>query len=194
MTCAMPSLWTALDERDHYTALHGNRTAGIALEIGCSLGLDQQKLEHLRIAAILHDIGKIGIPDSILLKPSTLDAREWEIMKTHSARGARILSARHNERGQTMHKEIVEAVRHHHEYFDGSGYPDGLKGHNIPLLARILCLVDGYDAMTTTRPYHTPLSHDQAMIALTNESARQADPQLLDVFQQVIAISCYRAS
>jgi len=193
MTCTMLPLWTALDERDHHTALHGTRTAGIALEVGHYLDLDPRQLNHLRIAATLHDLGKIGIPDDILRKPGKLDDHEWDVMKTHSMRGVRILSARKNSLGEAADQEVIETVRHHHEHFDGCGYPDGVKGDNIPLLARILSLVDSYDAMTSARPYRVPLTHERAMMVLAEESGRRSDPRILDVFQRVIPISRYRA-
>ncbi|MHB8255512.1 MAG: HD-GYP domain-containing protein [Acidiferrobacter sp.] len=193
MSCAMLPLWTALDERDHGTALHTARTAGVAREMGQALALDPDQLEHLHIAATLHDIGKIGIPDSILLKLDDLVPEEWKVMRSHSERGARILSAHDTGIGKHIHKDVIETVLYHHERFDGSGYPEGLKGNNIPILARILFLADAYDAMTSPRPYRKALSHDRALALLSDEDSRQADPRILDVFQRVITISRYRA-
>lgn len=193
MSYAMLPLWTALDERDHSTALHTTRTAGIAREMGLALALEPHQLEHLYIAATLHDIGKIGIPDSILLKLGSLLPEERRVMESHSERGARIISAHDTDSESHIHKDVIETVLYHHERFDGSGYPEGLRGDNIPILARILSLADAYDAMTSARPYRKALSHDSALALLADENAHEADPYILNVFQRVISVSRYRA-
>lgn len=123
----------ALNARDPYTSLHSSRVEGLCMELGEQCGLSLRELELLRVAARLHDIGKIGIPDHILLKPGKLDPGEWEVMKSHSALGASIGGVLpHDDAG-----EIARLIRHHHEGFDGQGYPDGLAGEAIPFSARI---------------------------------------------------------
>jgi len=182
-----------LDERDHDTALHGNRTAGLAEELGRCLDLNPKQFAHLRIAGALHDLGKIGIPDEVLLKPGKFDAHERALMQTHSVRGIRILSAHIDGLGEVVDTGILEIIRHHHEDFDGGGYPDGLRGEGIPLLARVLSLADSYDAMTSVRPYRVPLTHEQTMDVLETERGRRNDPRILDLFQEIIITSPYRA-
>ena len=172
------ALVTALCERDGYTREHSDRVASLALELGHECRLDERELRRLVIAAPLHDIGKIGIPDRVLLKPAAFAADEWEIMKSHAARGERILRSIETE-GMD---EVAIAVRHHHEHFDGSGYPDGIAGEDIPVIARILSIVDSYDALTMRRPYHRAYSPSEAIRVLEDERGTKHDPALLAHF------------
>lgn len=180
----------ALNVRDAYTGAHCDRVEAMCLEVGRRCALDRQALELLRIAAKLHDIGKIGIPDRILLKPGKLDPDEWEIMKTHSVLGAEICAAVPHEHAS----EAASIIRHHHESYDGRGYPDGLSGEDIPIAARIITIIDGYDAMTTTRPYHQSRNHETVMAILDSERSGKIDPYILAHFEKVIARSEHRAA
>src|SRR6266436_4778114 len=145
---------------------HSERMANYAEQLGRSLDLPEDDLQELRIACLLHDVGKVAVPDEILLKPGALNAEETEIVRQHPAIGedicAPLKSLRH----------ILPVIRHHHERMDGSGYPDGLCGHEIPLNARILQIVDVFDALTTDRPYRIALSSEEALEILRNEAMR----------------------
>ncbi|MFJ5445469.1 HD-GYP domain-containing protein [Methylobacillus methanolivorans] len=179
------ALFLALDERDAYTHQHCDRVSLLAREIGMACSLSQQELNLLAFGARFHDIGKIGIPDSVLLKPGPLDAEEWSIMKMHPVKGERLFR-------NTLHPyadEIAHIIRHHHECFDGSGYPDGLSGSNIPLASRILLIADAYDAMATTRPYHRARNHGEIIETLATEEGIKTDPNILARFMRVIAHS-----
>ncbi|MBI2306613.1 MAG: HD-GYP domain-containing protein [Rhodocyclales bacterium] len=173
-------LIAALDERDGRTREHSDRVATLARELGLECGLSTQELRLLGIAAEMHDIGKIGIPDHVLMKPGGFNADEWEVMKTHPIRGERILRAIE----QDGMSEVATVVRHHHERFDGSGYPDGIAGTAVPLLSRILSIVDSYDAMATPRPYHRARTHAEVMAILSKEESQKHDPDLLERFRR----------
>jgi response regulator RpfG family c-di-GMP phosphodiesterase len=172
------ALTSALCERDGHTREHSERVATLALRLGEQCGLSERELRLLAIAANMHDIGKIGIPDKVLLKPAAFVSEEWEIMKSHAERGERILRSIDFDGVD----EVATAVRHHHEHFDGGGYPDRLHGEDIPVIARILSIVDSYDAMTMRRPYHAPLPHKQAVMVLYDEAGEKHDPALLTYF------------
>ena len=146
-TAAMESLSATVDARDSYTAGHSRRVQQLALAIGRELDLSQAELELLGHAALFHDIGKLGIPDAILLKPSSLSSEEWAVMSSHAEEGASII----NRLG--FLSDAVPAIRHHHERYDGGGYPQGLVGDDIPLGARIIHVADAFDSMLTTRVY-----------------------------------------
>lgn len=178
-----PSLITALCERDAYTREHCDRVCSLALEVGRAAGLGAKSLKALRIASQLHDIGKIGVRDEVLLKPGKLTPGEWDEMKAHSILGERII----NETFLSNKDEVALIVRHHHEAFDGSGYPDGLVGERIPEACRVLLLVDAYDAMTTGRPYHRPRSHHEALDILGSEAGTKLDPGILALFLRIVA-------
>ena len=143
----MESLSATVDARDAYTAGHSRRVQQLALAIGRELGLSQAELDLLGHAALFHDIGKLAIPDAILLKPASLTDEEWELMQRHADEGARIIDR------LGFLNDAVPAIRHHHERFDGTGYPDGLEGEEIPLGARIIHVADALDSMLTTRIY-----------------------------------------
>lgn len=183
------SLTVALGERDNNTRLHSDRVVRLSTELGCHLGLSDSELEVLALGAQFHDIGKIGIPDSILSKPSAFEATEWACMKQHPLIGERIVLAIGAERSP----DVAQIVRHHHEYFDGSGYPDGLKGSAIPLYSRIISLADSYDAMAIARPYHKARQHQAVMDILVSEGGIKHDPDLLNAFCVVIEKSGMRA-
>lgn len=172
------SLAVALGERDRSTRLHSERVVRLSLELGRDCELAGNELEILGIGAHLHDIGKIGIPDSVLLKPEGLTADEWEIMQTHSVRGERIILSIEAD-GMP---DVARIVRHHHEHFNGSGYPDNIAGESIPVMARILSVVDSYDAIAMPRPYHASRNHDEVIAILEAERGGKHDPYLLDHF------------
>ena len=180
----------ALRERDENTAAHSNRTRALSLETGRACGLSSDDLAILKLAAELHDVGKIGIPDRVLLKPGRLDEEEMDLMRTHSRRGHDILtSIPDSEIGA-----VANVVLHHHEAMNGAGYPDGLKGEAIPALSRIVSVADSYDALATVRPYHRARSHDDVMRVLLEEQGGKYDPYVLVAFTKVIASSQYRAA
>ena len=156
-TAAMESLSATVDARDAYTAGHSRRVQQLALAIGRELGLSQAELDLLGHAALFHDIGKLAIPDSILLKPASLTADEWSLMQRHSDEGARIIDR------LGFLNDAVPAIRHHHERFDGTGYPDELAGEDIPLGARIIHVADALDSMLTTRIYRAARPADEAI-------------------------------
>jgi putative nucleotidyltransferase with HDIG domain len=183
-------LGAALNERDSYTSEHGNRVMQFAVALGKDVGLDSSDLGHLRAAALLHDIGKIGIPDEVLLNPGCLDPEQRAIMRSHAGRGEKILRAIPGDDACA----VAEAVRHHHEEFDGNGYPDNLGGEDIPVLSRIISIVDNYDAMATRRVYHQPRDHACIVGVMREESGQKHDPYLLARFMEVIERSPLRAS
>jgi HD-GYP domain-containing protein (c-di-GMP phosphodiesterase class II) len=179
----------ALRERDEGTFTHCDRSSALAVEIGMALKLAARELEALRLAAELHDVGKIGIPDRVLHKPGRLDDEELRLMRTHAQRGHDILVAIPG----TKIAAVAGVALHHHEAVDGSGYPVGLKGEAIPLLARIVCIVDSYDALATPRPYHAPKSHAQVMRMLYDQQGGKYDAHVLAAFARVVEHSPYRA-
>jgi len=182
---SVEALTIALDVRDVYTRAHCDRVLRLAMDLGEVCRLSQAQLENLWIAARFHDVGKIGVPDVVLLKPTALTPEEWTLMKEHSAYGERILRA-----AQVPGRdEIADAIRHHHESFDGSGYPDGLRAEEIPLICRVLLVVDAYDAMGTPRPYHRGRSHGEIMEILESERGWKLDPEVLREFSKMIVNS-----
>lgn len=170
-----------IDAKDRYTAGHSMRVAEYAVKLGETLNLDEATLKNLRVAGLLHDIGKIGVSESILNKPDRLTAEEYEAVKKHSELGALILQHADDFRN------IVPCVRHHHEHIDGSGYPDGLRGEEILLPARILAVVDTYDALTSDRPYRARLPLGDALRILREAAGHQLDPDLVDRFCGLVA-------
>jgi HD-GYP domain-containing protein (c-di-GMP phosphodiesterase class II) len=180
----------ALRERDENTFAHCDRTCALSVETGRALGLSSEDLAVLRWAAELHDIGKIGIPDRVLFKPGRLDDEELGVMRTHPRRGHDILASIPN----AQIASIAAVVLHHHEAVDGSGYPEGLRGEDIPLLARIVSIVDSYDAIATVRPYHAPKSHVQVMQMLHEKQGQKYDQYVLATFSNAVDFSPYRAA
>lgn len=175
------ALAQTVEHRDKYTGQHCQRLAVASVMLGEALGLPSQELTALYRGGYLHDIGKIGIPDSILFKQGSLTSEEWDVMRSHTVRGEEIC------RPMRSLSPVLPIIRSHHERWDGSGYPDGLAGENIPLLARILQVADIYDALTTQRPYKPALSPEQAL-ALMEEEVRQGwrDPELVPLFASTI--------
>jgi putative nucleotidyltransferase with HDIG domain len=176
---AIEGLNATVEAKDPYTAGHSARVQGAALALGNELGLPPEDLEALRLGGLFHDIGKIAIPDAILLKPAGLTEDEFERMKEHSAEGARIVG----KLGQL--RPIVPIIRHHHERWDGRGYPDGLAGDEIPLLAAIVGLADAWDAMTTERPYAPAMSPEEALEEIRRGRGGQFAPAVADAMLRV---------
>jgi putative nucleotidyltransferase with HDIG domain len=164
------ALVTALDARDHYTAGHSAAVAIYARDIAIQAGLSQSEREKAHLCGLLHDIGKIGVPVGVLEKRGSLTTGEWSAVQSHAEVGASILDRIEG------YEEIATAVRHHHERFDGEGYPGGIEGEAIPLLSRIVAVADAYSAMTSERPYRIALSGEEARDRLERESGKQFDP------------------
>lgn len=177
---ALKSLMRALDAKDPYTCGHSHRVAVLAMLMARELGLKNEEQYTLQLAALLHDIGKIGIPDSILNKNASLQDYELDIAKDHPVVGSQII-------GEIEElSEVASAVRHHHERYDGSGYPDGLKGEAIPFYARILSIIDTYEALVSNRVYRKATDKDQALAEIQNYAGVQFDPELVKVFKRVM--------
>jgi putative nucleotidyltransferase with HDIG domain len=166
----------SIDARDPYTLGHCTRVARISCALGRKLGFPQEELEHLEKACLLHDVGKIRMPDDILLKEHPLTHPEVEEMRSHAVDGAEILKM-----APSLHRYTL-VVRAHHEWYDGSGYPDGKRDSEIPIHAQIIALADAFDAMTTTRPYRAALSPDEAVEEILRFRGTQFSPTLTDVF------------
>jgi HD-GYP domain-containing protein (c-di-GMP phosphodiesterase class II) len=171
--CAFNQL---LDLKDLNTGVHSTRLAEWGMRVGHDLGLEEAVLQDLEIAALLHDIGKVGIPDSILRKPGRLDADEYALMKKHPEYGWAVL------RMVPGFERVALDILHHHEAFDGKGYPAGLKGDEIPVVSRIVSVIDAFDAMVSSRPYRTGLPFTEAMRRLTEASGTQFDPLIVHSF------------
>lgn len=176
------ALSIALNYRDSFTRLHSQRVRDLAEEFGRHIGLSENDMAILKVGASFHDIGKIGIPDRILLKPGTFDDAEREHMRRHAEIGAEIILATELD-GARLAARII---RHHHEYFNGEGYPEGLAGEDIPLGARIVSIVDSYDAMSEIRPYHPAKTHATIMAILQRETGQKHDPNLMRLFVEII--------
>jgi HD-GYP domain-containing protein (c-di-GMP phosphodiesterase class II) len=170
LSASVQSLASLLDLRDGYTGQHSGTVVALCEQVARRVGVVGDELEHLRIAAHLHDLGKIGVPDEILHKPGPLDATEWSIMREHPVWGARALETIPGFRAASR------AVRHHHERWDGGGYPDGLAGEEIPIGARVIAVCDAYEAMTSTRPYRPALAEPVARERLIAGTGTQFDP------------------
>ncbi|MGO8795510.1 MAG: HD domain-containing phosphohydrolase [Candidatus Sulfotelmatobacter sp.] len=171
----------AVDEKDPYTRGHSDRVTRYSLLIGKELNLPSPFLETLQISAQLHDVGKIGIEDHILKKPGALTAEEFEVMKTHTTKGANIL------RPVTQLAEMLPGIELHHEALDGRGYPYGLKGDQIPLLARVIAVADTFDALTTNRPYQTAHTPEEALKIIENLADKRLDPEAIAALMAVYA-------
>ncbi|ACM20749.1 cyclic diguanylate phosphodiesterase, HAMP domain-containing [Geotalea daltonii FRC-32] len=169
-------LATSIDARDDYTLRHSTRVAALSVMLGQQLGLHTEELRDLEVAALVHDLGKIRIPDKVLKKAAPLNEEELEMVRLHTRHGAEILS--HSRALQ----RFVPAVLYHHEWYDGQGYPEGLKGAEIPLFAKIIAIADAYDAMTTSRPYRSGLPAAIAINEITRYSGSQFEPALVDLF------------
>ncbi|RJP28843.1 MAG: HD domain-containing protein [Candidatus Omnitrophota bacterium] len=179
------ALAAAIDAKDHYTHGHTERVSSICLEIARKLmeksyfRIDDKFIENLHIASLLHDIGKIGIPESILNKKGPLDDDERKVIKSHPVVGVNILiPIRELE-------DAILGVKYHHERYDGTGYPEGLKGEEIPLIAAIISVADSFDAMTTNRPYHEGLTNEEAVKEIETLAGKQFHPQISAVFTEL---------
>ena len=171
------ALALGIESRDPYTGNHCERLARYATDLGQHIGLDGENIVALKRGGFLHDLGKVSVPDDILKKGSRLTPQEWEMMKQHPVIGESIC------RPLKSFRNVLPIIRHHHEHWDGSGYPDQLKRYDLPLLARILQVVDVYDALRTARPYKPALTHEEAKRTLMQESARGLwDPELVPEF------------
>ena len=175
-------LAAAIDARDHYTLGHSTRVAQLSVELGKKVGLTEQQLEDLKVACLFHDVGKIRIPDSILLKAGKLDKNEIVEMRRHPDYGAAILN-----KAPSLVK-FIPVVKYHHEWFDGNGYPEGLSGDAIPLPAAIASLADVYDALTTDRPYRPGFSRETALETIEEAEGRQFSPELVRIFMTMPAL------
>jgi HD-GYP domain-containing protein (c-di-GMP phosphodiesterase class II) len=180
-TETIEALVSALEARDPYTEAHAGRIRDLAVSIAIAMQLPYEQRRAVRLGAILHDVGKIGISDAILLKPGPLTEAEWAIMRTHPEIGERML------KNIDFLASALPIVRHHHERWDGGGYPDGLVHENIPLGARIVAVCDAFDAMTSDRPYRRALRLDAACKELKDNSGTQFDPGCVDLIVDVVS-------
>ncbi|MGD9840488.1 MAG: HD-GYP domain-containing protein [Candidatus Bipolaricaulis sp.] len=167
-------------ERDFYTGTHSANVAELAVKLTRKLRLPDEVVDQVEAAARVHDLGKIAIPDSILLKPGKLTAEEWALVKRHPVVGADLLQ------GLEIYEEIADVVRHEHEHWDGGGYPDGLSGEKIPLGSRIIAVADVWSALTTDRPYRPAYTADEARTILKAMAEKELDPKLVDLFLTVV--------
>jgi putative two-component system response regulator len=174
------SLARSIESKDPYTHGHCERLAEYSSHLGIQLGLPDDHITALRRAGVVHDVGKVAVPDAILLKPDRLTEEEWKIMREHPAVGERICAPLKSFR------LVTPVIRHHHEKFDGSGYPDGLRGEAIPICARVLQVVDVYDALTTERPYKKAFSSNEALQTMKEEVAKGWwDPNIFEEFARL---------
>ena len=169
-----------IDAKDPYTNGHSKRVAGYTKLIAKEMGYDGEELDRIYYIALLHDCGKIGVPDSILGKPGKLTAEEFEIIKSHTVRGGEILSSFKSL------KDVGEGALYHHERYDGGGYPEGKAGEDIPLIARIICVADSFDAMNTNRVYRKKLTKEMIISEIENNKGRQFDPKIADIMLHLI--------
>ncbi len=177
----LDGLVTTVDKKDHYTRRHADNATEHTLALAAKMGLSLEAQRSLRVAALLHDVGKIGVPDHILRKPAGLTEAEFETVKTHVPLAELIIQ------GIPNHAEVLSAVTTHHERYDGQGYPNGLAGGDIPLLGRILAVTDAYSAMTIDRPYRKALPPREAKAELKRVAGTQLDPEIVKAFLEVLA-------
>lgn len=188
MDSGLSLLATLLRQKDNATSKHCDRVMHYAVRVGTQVGVIGKALDTLRNAALLHDVGKIHVPDDILNYPGPLDATSLALVRTHALRGEEIL-----RRFTDPHvQDIARIAGAHHEWFDGSGYPRGLRGENIPLAARIIAICDAFDAMTAGRQYQPPRSHDAAAEELMAFAGRQFDPRLVSAFVATLDVQTSR--
>ncbi|MEJ2352129.1 MAG: HD-GYP domain-containing protein [Anaerolineales bacterium] len=176
----LEALAEVIDMRDPYVLGHSKHVTRYAVMIAQRLRLPAERVELIRKASLLHDIGKLGIPDRILLKPSRLSSEEFEVMKAHTTLGSGLLETSNGL------SNLIPIVRHHHEWYDGGGYPDGLKGKNIPLEARIVSLADAVEAMASDRPYRRALAPDEILLEIQRSAGTQFDPDIVKVFVEAV--------
>ncbi|MBU0465778.1 MAG: HD-GYP domain-containing protein [Proteobacteria bacterium] len=180
VTSAMTSLINALEARDKYTEGHSKRVVDYSAAVARELGLSMNDIKTLNLSALLHDIGKIGVPDHVLLKKDKLTDDEFEHIKKHPAAGAKMLDY------ENSMKKYLPGIIHHHERFDGKGYPDGLKGDEIPIIAQCIAIADAFDAMTSSRPYRTALSSDFAFKEIEKNRNKQWSDKVVTAFFKVV--------
>jgi putative two-component system response regulator len=166
----------AIDAKDPYTRGHSDRVTRMSLKIAFQYGFTEERLESLEYGALLHDIGKIGIKDEVLQKPGALSSEEYQYIQEHPLIGVKIVE------GLDFFKDKIPMIRHHHEHFDGSGYPDGLVGETIPLEARIISVPDAFDAMTSARPHREMMPLQDVLMELEKCKGTQFDPEVLEIF------------
>jgi len=176
---AITALVYALEAKDKYTSGHSQRVAGISVAIAAELGLPQHNIEKMRLAGLIHDIGKIGVRESVLNKPGRVTADEYQHILSHCDIGEHILTPIVED------EQILRAVRHHHERYDGGGYPDGLSAGQIPLGAKILAVADTYDAIISGRPYREAVSIQTACDEIQRHKGTQFDPEVVDAFLRI---------
>lgn len=174
------ALTNAVEARDAYTGKHAERVAAYALQLGAALGQQWAGKPEIEFGFLLHDVGKVGVPEAILNKPGPLSAAEWRVMRTHPTIGAQILS------GIPGMENAAEVVRCHHEMWSGDGYPAGLEKEEIPLPARVFMVVDAYDAMTTDRPYRASIGVERAVGELQRVAGTQFDPDVVRSFVGIV--------
>ena len=174
----------AIQAMDGSTAAHSQKVAEYAVAIARELNLPPERVEQVRRAALLHDVGKLAVPKEVLNKPGPLDPHEWELIRRHPVESERIVGR------ISVLRALLPALRHHHERVDGRGYPDGVRGRELPLEARIITVADAYDAMTSRRAYREPLSQKEAVEQLLQNAGSQFDPQVVDAFLRALNISC----
>jgi putative nucleotidyltransferase with HDIG domain len=166
----------AIDAKDPYTRGHSDRVRKMSLQIATSLGFTEDRMEILEYGALLHDIGKIGIKDEILRKPGALSPEEYQTIQEHPLIGVKIVE------GIEFFKNKIPMIRHHHEHFDGKGYPDGLVGEGIPLEARIIAVPDAFDAMASLRPHRKAMPLEDILLEMEKYKGKQFDPKVLEIF------------
>lgn len=176
---AITALVYALEAKDNYTSGHSQRVAGISVAIAAELGMTKPEIEQIRLAGLIHDIGKIGVREAVLNKPGKVNDEEYQHILSHSKIGEHILTPIVED------EAILKAVRHHHERYDGTGYPDGLSGEEIPLAARILAVADTYDAIISGRPYRQPESIPAACAEIKSHKGSQFDSRVVDAFLRI---------
>jgi putative two-component system response regulator len=181
---AITILANAIETRDLYTSGHAERVGDYAERLARCLGVAIEEVRRIRLAAVLHDIGKIGIPEAVLNKPICLTSAEWEVVKTHPVRGVEILAP------LNYPQTVLDGVRRHHERYDGQGYPDGLAGDQIPLAGRLIAVADAYDAMTIPRAYRARLTPAAAVERLHGGAGTQFDPRMTAVFIEMLRTTC----
>jgi putative nucleotidyltransferase with HDIG domain len=174
------ALAATIDAKDHYTYGHSNNVAELSVALAVELGFEGEDLQLIHNAGLLHDIGKVGIPESVLLKKGFLTTTEMDTMRSHVVQSINIIKHIPNL------VDTIPIIISHHEKFDGQGYPRGISGENIPILGRVICIADAFDAMTTDRPYRKGLSVEQALYELKKHAGTQFDPQLVDLFVEMI--------
>ncbi|MEJ2759457.1 MAG: HD domain-containing phosphohydrolase, partial [Anaerolineales bacterium] len=170
----------ALEMRDQETEGHTQRVTTWTVKLAQRMGIKEDEIAHIRRGALLHDIGKVGVPDRILLKPGPLDEEEWEVMKQHPVAAFKLLIT------IPFLRPALDIPQYHHEKWDGNGYPYGLKGEEIPLAARIFAVVDVWDALLSHRPYREPCTHEETIEYITRESGTHFDPNVVESFLELM--------